>query len=110
MNAEEIREYALQKENVTEDFPFGESTLVFKINNKIFLLLSIDEIPIRFNVKCDPEKAIELREQYPDNILPGYHMNKKHWNTVIAQNINKKLLTEMIDHSYDLVNKKKVSK
>lgn len=110
MNAEEIRDYALQRENVTEDFPFGESTLVFKINNKIFLLLSIDEIPIRFNVKCDPEKAIELREEYPGSILPGYHMNKKHWNTIIAQNFNKTLLTEMIDHSYDLVNKKNIFK
>jgi len=107
MNAAEIREYVLQKDNVTEGFPFGEDNLVFKVNNKMFLLISLDELPLKFNAKCDPEKAIELREEYPEAILPGYHMSKKHWNTVVAQNIKLALLKEMIDDSYNLVSKKK---
>ena len=107
MNVEEIRTYALQKENVTEGFPFGGDTLVFKVNNKLFLLLSLDKIPLSFNVKCDPDKAIELREEYPDSVLPGYHMNKKHWNTIIADGLKNVMLKEMIDDSYNLVGKKK---
>ncbi len=107
MNAEEIRAYALQKDSVTEGFPFGPDNLVLKVNNKMFLLLSLDEVPLKFNAKCDPEKAIELREEYPEAILPGYHMNKKHWNTVVVPSIKKNLLKEMIDDSYNLVNKKK---
>ena len=107
MNAEELRTYALAKEAVSESFPFGEDTLVFKVNNKIFLLAALDESPLRFNAKCDPDKAIELREEYPEAILPGYHMNKKHWNTVIANALKNNLLKEMIDDSYNLVRKKK---
>ncbi|MBP6432386.1 MAG: MmcQ/YjbR family DNA-binding protein [Ferruginibacter sp.] len=107
MNAETIREYALQKQNVTEGFPFGEDTLVFKVNNKIFLLVGLDEQPLRFNVKCNPDNAIELREDYPENILPGYHMNKKHWNTIVVNGIlSSSLIKEMIDNSYALVVKK----
>jgi predicted DNA-binding protein (MmcQ/YjbR family) len=108
MNVEELRDYVLQKAFVTEGFPFGENTLVFKTNGKIFILVSLESSPLQFNVKCDPAKAIDLREEFPENILPGYHMNKKHWNTVIVDGgLSKKLLMEMIDHSYDLVNKKK---
>jgi predicted DNA-binding protein (MmcQ/YjbR family) len=104
MNVEELREYVLQKPFVTEGFPFGEDTLVFKINNKVFLLVSLDATPLQFNVKCDPEKAIELREEFPDAVLPGYHMNKKHWNTIIVEGtLSKMQLKEMIDHSYALV-------
>ena len=104
MNIENIREYALTKQDVTEGFPFGESTLVFKVKSKIFLLLSLDESPPTFNVKCDPDHAIELRESYPEHVLPGYHMNKKHWNTVVVDGVlNRKVLTEMIDESYVLV-------
>lgn len=110
MNAEEIRNYVLQKEEVTESFPFGESTLVFKTNNKIFLLMGLDGIELSFNAKCDPERAIELREEYPDNILPGYHMNKKHWNTIIVAGLKTVLVKEMIDHSYDLIAVKKKKK
>jgi predicted DNA-binding protein (MmcQ/YjbR family) len=107
MNAEIIREYALQKPNVTEGFPFGENTLVFKINNKIFLLMALDEQPLRFNAKCNPDKAIELREEYPEAIMPGYHMNKKHWNTIVVNgSLSSKLLLELIDKSYNLVIKK----
>lgn len=103
MNIEEIREYCIKKAGVEEGFPFGESTLVFKVMGKMFLLLSLDENPPSFNVKCEPQKAIDLREKYTA-IKPGYHMNKKHWNTVICDgSIPKKTLTESIDHSYDLV-------
>ena len=95
MNIEQLRDYILQKPSVTEGFPFGEDTLVFKTNNKIFLLAGLDNNPLQFNVKCNPDKAIELREEYPENILPGYHMNKKHWNTVIVDGaISNKLLKE----------------
>lgn len=106
MNAEEIREYVLQKKSVTEGFPFGEDTLVFKVNAKIFALLSLTRSPLQFNVKCDPGRAIELREEFPENVLPGYHMNKKHWNTIIVDGkLSKKLLLQMLDNSYDLVGK-----
>lgn len=107
MDTEDIREVALKPGDVEEAFPFGESTLVFKVNNKIFLLLSLDEVPVRFNVKCDPDKAIELREEFPDNVLPGYHMNKKHWNTIVPQGLKRALIHEMITDSYNLVAKKK---
>ena len=110
MNAESIREYALTKEGATEGFPFGESVLVFKVKGKIFLLLSLDESPLTFNVKCDPDHAIELRELYPEYVLPGYHMNKKHWNTVVVNGgLSGKLIKEMIDGSYELVGKKKIN-
>ncbi len=105
MNAEEIRAYSLQKENVTEGFPFGEDTLVFKTSGKIFLLVALDEAALQFNVKCDPEKAIELREEYPENVLPGYHMNKKHWNTIIVPGLKINFIQQMIDDSYNLVAK-----
>ena len=108
MNAEEIRNYSLKKKDVLETFPFGEGVLVFKVNNKIFLLLSITEETVSINLKCDPDKAVELREEYPDVIIPGYHMNKKHWNTIYPLLIKKSLVLEMIDDSYKLVlNKKK---
>ncbi len=108
MNIETIREYILQKSSVTEGFPFGEDTLVFKVNGKIFLLAGLDETPLQFNVKCDPEKAIQLREDHPESVLPGYHMNKKHWNTIIVDGrLSAKQLKEMIDDSYTLVAKTK---
>jgi predicted DNA-binding protein (MmcQ/YjbR family) len=104
MNIEEIRDYALSLPNVTEGFPFGESVLVFKRKTKMFLLLPLDEVVTQFNVKCDPEKAIELREEYPETILPGYHMNKKHWNTIIIDGrLCAKQIKEMIRESYELV-------
>mgnify|MGYP003577129347 CR=1 FL=1 len=107
MNIEDIREYALEKENTTEGFPFGESALVFKVNGKMFLLLSLDDQPPRFNVKCDPDRAILLRAEYP-SVLPGYHMNKQHWNTVIMDgSLTRDQILEMIDWSYSLVSKKK---
>ncbi len=103
MNIESLREYCLLKKAVTEDFPFGETTLVFRVKEKIFLLVSLNADPLQFNAKCDPEKAIELREKY-DAVKPGYHMNKKHWNTVVIDgSISTKLIKEMIDDSYDLI-------
>ena len=103
MNIETLREYCLSKKAVTEDFPFGETTLVFRVEGKIFLLVALDASPLQFNAKCDPEKAIELREAY-DAIKPGYHMNKKHWNTVIIDgSVSTSLLKEMIDDSYKLI-------
>ncbi|WP_426669936.1 MmcQ/YjbR family DNA-binding protein [Mucilaginibacter sp. McL0603] len=102
MNIEEIRDYCLAKSGVTEGLPFGGDTLVFKVGEKLFLLISISD-STNFNVKCDPEWAVELREQHPE-IKPGYHMNKKHWNTVSTDgNLTHRQLCEMIDHSYDLV-------
>src|ERR1035438_6636874 len=101
MDIEQLREYCLSKKEVTEGFPFGEDTLVFKVRGKIFLIASLSRL--QFNVKCDPEKAIELREQY-DAIQPGYHMNKKLWNTVIINaGVPAKLVMEMIDGSYFLI-------
>jgi predicted DNA-binding protein (MmcQ/YjbR family) len=103
MNVETLREYCLSKKAVTEDFPFGESTLVFRVKHKIFLLVSLDSSPLQFNAKSEPDKAIELREKY-DAIQPGYHMNKKHWNTVVIDgSISTALIKEMIDDSYNLI-------
>ena len=108
MNIESLREYCLSKTSVTEGFPFGEDTLVFKTKDKIFFLTGLDSSPLRFNVKCDPAKALELREAYPESILPGFHMNKKHWNTVILDGrLSAKQLKELIDNSYALVTLKK---
>ena len=103
MDIESIRDYVLAKPSVTEGFPFGETVLVFKVNNKMFLLLPLDTVPLQFNVKCNPDLAEELREQYPC-VHPGFHMNKKHWNTIVADGtVSNKQLKEWIDHSYELV-------
>jgi len=104
VNIEEIRDYCLAKPGVTEDMPFGEDTLVFRVGEKLFLLTSLSQAD-RFNVKCDPERAIELREQHTE-VQPGYHMNKRHWNTVHTNgNLTRKQICDMIDHSYELVMK-----
>jgi predicted DNA-binding protein (MmcQ/YjbR family) len=105
MNFDDLRTYALSKPGAEEAMPFGETTLVFKVKGKLFLLTNIDAQPLQCNVKCDPERAIELREEY-ECIIPGYHMNKKHWNTIIIDgSLSNKQLREMIDHSYNLVAK-----
>jgi|SRR4051812_34461546 predicted DNA-binding protein (MmcQ/YjbR family) len=105
MDIEQLRDYCLAKPGAEETFPFGPDTLVFKINGKIFLLTSLNSQPLQFNVKCDPEKAIDLREQYR-SVLPGYHMNKKYWNTVVIDgSIPSDLLQQFIDDSYSLVSK-----
>ena len=103
MDTETLRTFCLSFEDVTEGFPFGTNTLVFKVAHKIFLLASLDEQPLRINIKCQPEKAIELRETY-EAIIPGYHMNKKHWNTILLDGSLKRQQVEaMIRDSYDLV-------
>jgi len=102
VDIEEIREYCLKKRKVTESFPFNETVLVFKVMDKMFLLTDL-ESPSTINLKCDPEYAVELREKH-DAIVPGYHMSKKHWNTVdITGSLPKKLIISLIDHSYDQV-------
>jgi predicted DNA-binding protein (MmcQ/YjbR family) len=102
MNIEEIRLFCLSLKGTTEDLPFDESTLVFKVRNKIFVLTSLDK-PFSLNLKCDPEKAIELRERY-EAVQPGFHMNKKHWNTVnLDGSVSDTLIMEWILHSYNLV-------
>ncbi|MCH5715030.1 MmcQ/YjbR family DNA-binding protein [Niabella hibiscisoli] len=107
MNIESIRDYCLGKADVEKTLPFGPDTLVYKVNGKIFLLMGMDADPVSFNVKCDPDLALELREQY-NCVQPGYHMNKKHWNTIVADgSVPFKQLKEWIDHSYDLVAKTK---
>ena len=104
MNIEEVRDYCLAKKGVTEGFPFGEEVLVFKVMEKIFLLTSLDANPLRINLKMNAELAEEYREKYSD-VIPGYHMNKKMWNSVYfdSGNIPRKELLWMIDHSYDQV-------
>lgn len=103
MDAVEFREYCLRKPNTTEGTPFGETVLVFKVAGKMFALMSLDEVPATANLKCDPDLALDLRDRY-DQVRPGYHMNKKHWNTVeIESGIPEAELRRMIDHSYDLV-------
>jgi predicted DNA-binding protein (MmcQ/YjbR family) len=102
MNIETLRDYCISKAGVSESFPFDNDTLVFKIENKIFLLTSLSDTQT-FNVKCNAERAISLREEF-EEIKPGFHMNKKHWNTVsFIGSLTDDMLFEMIDHSYDLV-------
>ena len=103
MDAVEFREYCLTKPKATEGTPFGETVLVFKVAEKMFALMSLDEVPATANLKCDPDLALELRDRYKQ-VRPGYHMNKKHWNTVeIEGGIPETELRKMIDHSYELV-------
>jgi predicted DNA-binding protein (MmcQ/YjbR family) len=103
MNIEELRSFCISKKGVEEGFPFGPETIVFKVMGKVFLIANMDQHPLEFNVKCDPEKAVELRERYTC-VIPGYHMNKKHWNTVIADgSVNATLLQDWITDSYNLV-------
>lgn len=102
MHVDEYREYCLARKGVTESFPFDDHVLVFKVMGKMFALCNIDNYR-SFNLKCDPEWAVELREEYPDLIKPGWHMSKKHWNTVSAEDLDIKLQKKLIDHSYDLI-------
>ena len=103
MNIEQIREQCIKKKGVTEEFPFDEETLVFKVSGKIFLLASLESIPLQVNLKCDPEKGVELREEY-ESVQPGYHMNKKHWNTIIIDgSVSIRKISEWIEDSYNLV-------
>ncbi|MES2797754.1 MAG: MmcQ/YjbR family DNA-binding protein [Bacteroidota bacterium] len=112
MNIEELREYCLSKKGATEDTPFGPEILVFRLVNKIFALTNLESTDLRVNLKCEPSYAMELREKY-DFILPGYHMNKKHWNTILIEKAPQNLIKSLIDHSYaqiyeSLSNKEKI--
>ncbi|MCT4622623.1 MAG: MmcQ/YjbR family DNA-binding protein [Schleiferiaceae bacterium] len=102
MNVEEFRLYCLNKRGVTESFPFDESTLVFKVMNKMFALTGLNAEDFRVNLKCDPEKALELREEF-DYVLPGYHMSKKHWNTIICEFATDIQIKSWTDDSYQLI-------
>jgi predicted DNA-binding protein (MmcQ/YjbR family) len=110
MNIETLQEYCLSKDGAEETLPFGPDTLVYKVNGKIFLLVGLEQDPLQFNVKCDPDKVQELREEYPC-VLPGYHMNKKHWNTIVVDgSVSNAQLKEWIGWSYDLVKGKPKAK
>jgi predicted DNA-binding protein (MmcQ/YjbR family) len=103
MQSDTFREYCLGKAGATESSPFGPDNLVFKVGGKMFALLALDEIPPAANLKCNPDRALELRDRY-EEVTPGYHMNKKHWNTVqLVGGIPEAEIRQMIDHSYALV-------
>ena len=106
MNLETYYEYCLSKKGVTEHFPFDKDTLVFKVGGKMFALSSLiqwEKGEASVNLKCDPERALELRAEYED-IIPGWHMSKIHWNTIyLTKNVSDKLILELIDHSYELI-------
>ncbi|WP_158975497.1 MmcQ/YjbR family DNA-binding protein [Cellulophaga sp. L1A9] len=103
MNIEVFREYCIAKKGVTEEFPFDEDTLVFKVMGKMFALTSLKRQPTQVNLKCNPDRSLTLREEHDGVIIPGYHMSKVHWNTLYLEHIPPELLKELIDHSYDLV-------
>jgi len=103
MHIEDFRDYCLNKRGVTESFPFGEDTLVLKVMGKIFAITGLDDDSFRVNLKCDPQYSLELRDAHPQ-IIPGWHMNKQHWNTVeFEQGLPEELLRSLIDHSYELI-------
>ncbi len=107
MDIETLRSYALSLPGVSETFPFGDDVIVFKVKEKLFLLIPLNEEGLQFNVKCDPGYALELREQY-SCIQPGYHMNKKHWNTIFVDGaLSNEQIIKFVDDSYALVNKRK---
>lgn len=102
MNIEEYRNYCMDKRGTTEEFPFDENTLVFKVMGKMYALTDVEEF-VSINLKCDPELAVELRERY-SGVIPGYHMSKKHWNTVMTDgSVNDQLIYQWIDDSYNLI-------
>ncbi len=103
MNVEQVRQYCIFKKGVTESFPFDEHTLVFKVMEKMFALIALERVPLQINLKCDPERAIQLREEYDGLIIPGYHMSKVHWNTVYVEQVAPDFVRNLIDHSYQLV-------
>lgn len=103
MDIESFRTYCIEKKGVTEEFPFDEHTLVFKVMGKMFALSGLENVPSKANLKCDPNRCIELREQYDGSIMPGYHMSKTHWNTITLGELPPKLILELVDHSYGLV-------
>lgn len=103
MRFDQVRDYMLRLPGAVEDFPFGPEVMVFRVGGKIFAILAYEEVPARVNLKCDPARALELRDQF-DSVIPGYHMNKKHWNTVVLDGeLAPHQVEELIDHSYELI-------
>lgn len=103
MDVEAFRNYCLAKKGVTEEMPFGPDTLVFKVGGKMFALCGLENVPFSVSLKCDPERAVALRDEFPDHIEGAYHMNKKHWNSLEPEFLPPHLVSELIDHSYELV-------
>jgi predicted DNA-binding protein (MmcQ/YjbR family) len=103
MNVDSFRNYCLAKKGVTEELPFGPDALVFKVMGKMFALAALESIPFKVSLKCDTQKALTLRDEYPDYIEGAYHMNKKHWNSLQVESLPPQLVRELIDHSYLLI-------
>ncbi len=103
MNVEEFRLYCLAKKGVTEEFPFDKVTLVFKVMGKMFALVPLERVPSQVNLKCEPERAQQLREEYDGVVIPAFHMSKTHWNTLYLEQMPKAVIKELTDLSYDLV-------
>ena len=103
MNVESFRSYCLSKNGATEEFPFDAETLVFKVMGKMFALCGLERVPFQVSLKCDPERALDLREEHPDVITGAYHMNKIHWNSLLPERLSPVLVKKLIDHSYELV-------
>ncbi len=104
MNVQTLYDLCRGLPGTSESFPFDETTLVFKVGGKIYALLSLESSPLCVNLKCKPDYAVALREQWPEDVFPGYHMNKKHWNTVVFEgSLSDSLLRELVLHSYERV-------
>lgn len=110
MNIEAFREYCMSKKGVTEAFPFDADTLVFKVMGKMFAVCGLERVPLAVNLKCDPDRSVELREMHDGAITPGWHMNKTHWNTCVLESLPVSLLIGLTDHSYNLVVSKMTKK
>ncbi|MER5963983.1 MmcQ/YjbR family DNA-binding protein [Streptomyces sp. NPDC002057] len=102
MTPEQLRTFCLAFNDASEEFPFGPETSVFKVAGKLFALSALDSEPLRVNLKCDPDEAVRLREEHPA-IVPGYHMSKRHWNTVTVGELPDRMVRELVEDSYDLV-------
>ncbi|OEJ96351.1 MmcQ/YjbR family DNA-binding protein [Streptomyces thermolilacinus] len=103
MTPEQLRAFCLDFNAAVEEFPFGPETSVFKVAGKMFALSALDARPLTVNLKCDPDEAVRLRADHPDAVVPGYHMNKRHWNTVTVSALPAALVRELVEDSYDLV-------
>ncbi|MFE0702661.1 MmcQ/YjbR family DNA-binding protein [Streptomyces sp. NPDC058872] len=102
MTPDELRTFCLDLNDATEEFPFDQGTSVFKVAGKVFALSALDAVPLRVNLKCDPDEAVRLRGEHPA-IIPGWHMNKRHWNTVTVGELPDRMVRELVEDSYDLV-------
>ena len=103
LEIDDMRDHLLGMPGSSESTPFGEDVLVYRVGDKMFALMGIDRLPHQVNLKCDPERALDLREEYPEGVLPGYHMSKVHWNSVVLAEVSRSLVMELCQHSWDLV-------